>query len=922
MGLGKTVTSLAVMLAYKDEWPLLIICPASLRYIWPSEIEKFCPSLPHSAIYVVQGFDDCDFYSNPTKRSCIKIVIATYSLLQNRSAAARVLHQFNFRCIIADESHNLKERNSQRCKLAIPMLRKAKRLLLLSGTPALARPVELWVQLSSLDKDLYGSYADFTARYCDAKRGHFGWDVSGSSNVHELHQLLKISMLRRLKADVLKDLPPKQRSIVPVKIQNPKHIKECSDIMSEWNQIDSSKSKEDEFKSRTLMTQAYQASGIGKAEAVANYVLDWLRGSGTQKLLVFAHHIEVLDIIEAAASKLLKGVGHIRIDGSVSGKDRASRVKRFQTHAQVRLGILSVTAAGVGLTLTAASSVVFAELHWTPGVLSQAEDRIHRMGQVNAANIMYCVCKDKELSVDMTLWGMLCKKINILGRLFDGKKNASLKATTTENKCASSEEELVSFFAENYPTSKSSLAQSKVPVKGSIQSFFIKKKAKISTNSTDGLSSDDYKIKRHVSVTPDIEKRSLSNIQKNEIVSLRPRMETTCSNPASSFRKTASTWLCVTCSYLNTNESNYYRTSCKMCGALRKTVKTDAGMDSSSTKDNTTIDLTCLNDNRVTIDLSCVDDETTIELCSNVDDDEISSGISNNLPSIKTTKSTKATKIKSKFKAEIESSSFTSASNKNEYEKEVSICFNVSQNSGRIAIHCGLDGKSLLFNFDIDDVVCNITSDKILEQQLKRTNSATGQLNMQNIASNEIMFDNLAVKEVVKRLCETNPSRARKMHISVHEKQLTSEIKKFVISFLSLREVEKNAIKKWDVPIKCSSLHETLKKILLPAPGQQFGHSDRFLGGSKEKALERISAGTASQTDKRVLNGLACCWCGKDLPSTSLLQYVQATYCSHECTENGRLRRGGLYASSRIRQQLFSLERGVCQKCGIDANGK
>eukprot|EP00587_Corethron_hystrix_P011762 CAMPEP_0113326270 /NCGR_PEP_ID=MMETSP0010_2-20120614/18395_1 /TAXON_ID=216773 ORGANISM="Corethron hystrix, Strain 308" /NCGR_SAMPLE_ID=MMETSP0010_2 /ASSEMBLY_ACC=CAM_ASM_000155 /LENGTH=118 /DNA_ID=CAMNT_0000186517 /DNA_START=339 /DNA_END=698 /DNA_ORIENTATION=- /assembly_acc=CAM_ASM_000155 len=99
------------------------------------------------------------------------------------------------------------------------MLRKAKRLLLLSGTPALARPVELWVQLSSLDKDLYGSYADFTARYCDAKRGHFGWDVSGSSNVHELHQLLKISMLRRLKADVLKDLPPKQRSIVPVKIQ-------------------------------------------------------------------------------------------------------------------------------------------------------------------------------------------------------------------------------------------------------------------------------------------------------------------------------------------------------------------------------------------------------------------------------------------------------------------------------------------------------------------------------------------------------------------------------------------------------------------------------------------------------------------------------------------------------------------------------
>ena len=114
MGLGKTVTSLAIMLAYKAEWPLLILCPASLRYTWPTEIEKFYPKLPHSAVYVIRGFDDCDFYSNPTKRSKIKIVVATYSLLQNRSAAARVLQQFDFKCVIADESHNLKEKKSQR----------------------------------------------------------------------------------------------------------------------------------------------------------------------------------------------------------------------------------------------------------------------------------------------------------------------------------------------------------------------------------------------------------------------------------------------------------------------------------------------------------------------------------------------------------------------------------------------------------------------------------------------------------------------------------------------------------------------------------------------------------------------------------------------------------------------------------------
>jgi SNF2 family DNA or RNA helicase len=145
-GLGKTVTSLAIMLHYSDEWPLLILCPASLRFTWPGEIEKFLPHLPPSAVYVVQGFDDADFYENESKRNRIQVVVATYSLLQKRSAAARTLQQFNFQCVIADESHYLKEKNSQRTQLALQLLQNAKRLLLLSGTPALARPVELWTQ--------------------------------------------------------------------------------------------------------------------------------------------------------------------------------------------------------------------------------------------------------------------------------------------------------------------------------------------------------------------------------------------------------------------------------------------------------------------------------------------------------------------------------------------------------------------------------------------------------------------------------------------------------------------------------------------------------------------------------------------------------------------------------------------------------
>jgi len=423
MGLGKTVTSLAIMLRYQHEWPLLILCPASLRYNWPTEIERFAPTIPSSAIYVVSGMDDAAFEK---RRTSLKVVVATYSLLQQRSTAAHALQQMQFQCIIADESHNLKERTSQRCQLAMPLLQKAKRLIFISGTPALARPVELWPQISCLSPAEFGSYDKFTRMYCDARRGRFGWDVKGISNADELHSKLSKIMVRRLKSQVLAELPAKQRTIFAIKVLgNSEPVKKCRDIMKNLKEarvaasdvLDSSS----HFEARRLLMAAYQASGIAKAPAVADYVVDWLRGSGTQKLLVFGHHTEVLNILELALSKQLKGVGHIRIDGATPPAERTKSVKAFQTSPKIRVALLSVTAAGVGLTLTAASTVVFSELHWTPGVLAQAEDRCHRIGQVNSVNIIYCVCKDEDVSIDMTIWKMLSRKVGNLGRLMDGK---------------------------------------------------------------------------------------------------------------------------------------------------------------------------------------------------------------------------------------------------------------------------------------------------------------------------------------------------------------------------------------------------------------------------------------------------------------------------------------------------------------------
>jgi SWI/SNF-related matrix-associated actin-dependent regulator 1 of chromatin subfamily A len=406
------------------------------HYFRPGEIEKFIPSLPPSSIYVVSGFDDADFYENKSKRSKIQIVIATYSLLQTRSAAAKTLAQFNFQSIIVDESHNLKQRNSQRTKLALPILEQAKRLVLLSGTPALARPVELWTQISTIAPGLFeNNYTQFTKKYCNARRGRFGWDVNGLSNPGELHERLRQIMVRRLKADVLHELPPKQRTIIEIKIPKGVKRREIESLMRDL--VETRQSIHDmvgeaadaaNFEARRLLMQAYQVSGAAKSEGVCDYLLESLRGSGSQKVLIFGHHKAVLDALEVAVSKEFKGTGHIRIDGTVNSQERAARVRKFQKSSRIRVAILSITAAGVGLTLTAATTVMFAELHWTPGVLAQAEDRCHRIGQRNAVNVFYLICQDPMLSIDSQLWRMLGRKTGTLGRVVDGEKVSILDA--------------------------------------------------------------------------------------------------------------------------------------------------------------------------------------------------------------------------------------------------------------------------------------------------------------------------------------------------------------------------------------------------------------------------------------------------------------------------------------------------------------
>ena len=181
-----------------------------------------------------------------------------------------------------------------------------------------------------------------------------------------------------------------------------------------------------------MVMELWHATAPVKGGAVERYVTELVTQlvEGDTKALVFAYHKEMLDAVERGVNKYRHGTGggagggtgeavsYIRIDGSVGGAERNRRVAAFQEERCCRVAVLQTKAAGVGLTMTAASVVVFAELAWVPGELLQAEDRAHRVGQAASVSVQYLLAKG---SVDEVMWGALQDKVCCTGQVLDGR---------------------------------------------------------------------------------------------------------------------------------------------------------------------------------------------------------------------------------------------------------------------------------------------------------------------------------------------------------------------------------------------------------------------------------------------------------------------------------------------------------------------
>ena len=433
MGLGKTIQAIAVASHFHLDWPLLVICPSSLRLNWKAEFLKWLPSLvseddihvvlSSASIVKVAGKGSAGTTSKRKKSSgssrilgSCPITIISYDLV---SRVEEEITHANYRVVVCDESHYLKNGTAKRTMAILPLIKKASRVVLLSGTPALNRPIELHSQITALHPNLLPSKVAFGTRYCDGRKGMYGWEFKGATNLEELHFILKeTSMIRRLKKDVLTQLPAKRRQGILVKVPPAKMPASLKRAQSEESKGGRSLIQRvgdgNAFSADKDLMTMFGESGLAKLPAVIDFIDDMI--SGETKFLIFAHHRAVLDGIEEAVRKAK--VGYIRIDGSTPAETRQPLVDKFQSDPSCLVAVLSITAGGTGLTLTAASNVVFAELHWTPGLLMQAEDRVHRIGQRCASNMYYIV---GENTLDDVMWPMISNKIAVLGQTLDGR---------------------------------------------------------------------------------------------------------------------------------------------------------------------------------------------------------------------------------------------------------------------------------------------------------------------------------------------------------------------------------------------------------------------------------------------------------------------------------------------------------------------
>ncbi len=406
MGLGKTYQSIVAALECESE-RVLIVCPASLKINWMREVQNFCED-----VSIISGK-----HWDPSRFTIINYdILKNFHTIEERGKTyedwelRREIVEFNPDLIILDEAHFIKNHKSIRGKILKDLSKRftPDRIWLLTGTPIANRPMDYYNLLSIIDSPVARNWVHYARTYCEGMRfkkgGRYIWVTKGASNLQELNDKTKRTILRRKKEDVL-DLPDKLITPVYLELQNVDGYKNVWGEYLKQRKIDGKKGNPardlvEMTLLRTFIAMETLPYTIEKTEEAIEL---------NKKTIIFCNFNDEMDV-------LIRHFGEkcVCVRGGMNDNQKQFAVDRFQEDDKCMVFIGQIKAAGVGLTLTAAEIVIMNSLDWVPGNHEQAEDRAYRIGQNKTVNIYYMLIDD---TIDTLVWDILNEKKKVIGTI-------------------------------------------------------------------------------------------------------------------------------------------------------------------------------------------------------------------------------------------------------------------------------------------------------------------------------------------------------------------------------------------------------------------------------------------------------------------------------------------------------------------------
>jgi SWI/SNF-related matrix-associated actin-dependent regulator 1 of chromatin subfamily A len=402
MSLGKTALSLHSFHRHPEIERCVVVCPAYLKWMWRREAMK----------HIDLEAEILGSTRPPKRRGLLfrsKLLIINYDVLYKW---VDWLKQYDPHLVIADEVHFCCNPGARRSKSLEALCEGVPHVLALSGTPLVTRPIEIYMPTKIVCPSLFPSFQDFADKHCNPKKVMGTWTYKGATNLEELHEkLISSCMIRKRTEDVLPDLPPKIRLVVPL---DPLNATEYNEATKEYlkhlkkNNLDYDKN---------WLTHLKRLAALSKLPQALEWIENYFKETDG-KLIVFGIHYKVLDAVIERFSKIA-----IRVDGRVAPERREQIFEAFNTDSRLRLLAGNIDAAGTGWSCRSTSSVVFLEMPWAPGRLDQAEKRCFGSNRGLPGHPLRVWSLVAKGTCEEMLCQLLDSRQNVLSRVLDGQAN-------------------------------------------------------------------------------------------------------------------------------------------------------------------------------------------------------------------------------------------------------------------------------------------------------------------------------------------------------------------------------------------------------------------------------------------------------------------------------------------------------------------